>query len=352
MIQLLLCLTSLWGANDSLAQARQLGPVSVITELAPRKPTIGDEMVLEIRVEAEAGVEVLMPEFGEALSRYTIVDYVPRQRVESDGSTTHIQRYTLQPYRSGDQSIPPILVEFVDRRPGKKPSPDDLDAYEVLTERIDFHVTSVLPDRASAELNPPMGKLDLAQRGETARSVLLAALIIAAVLASLAGIVWWRARRRRVIRRNAYEIARARLDWLLQAATPRGASDMEAFYIEISSIIRRYLEDRFELRAPELTTEEFLAVAGNSGALSREHQRLLRDFLRQADLVKFAGRQANEEEIRESTEAAVRFLEETRENAPWIEQSDTAMPSGSQSGPAAPAATASSSTPVEEGRGV
>lgn len=39
--------------------------------------------------------------------------------------------------------------------------------------------------------------------------------------------------------------------------------------MEISAIIRRYLEDRFELRAPELTTEEFLGVAGGCDALSQ-----------------------------------------------------------------------------------
>ena len=62
------------------------------------------------------------------------------------------------------------------------------------------------------------------------------------------------------------------------------------------SIIRRYLEDRFELRAPELTTEEFLTVAGTPVLLSHEHQKLLRDFLRQADLVKFAGVQATKQD--------------------------------------------------------
>ena len=58
--------------------------------------------------------------------------------------------------------------------------------------------------------------------------------------------------------------------------------------------MRRYLEDRFELRAPELTTEEFLDVAGSANRLSHDHQSLLRDFLRQADLVKFAGVRASE----------------------------------------------------------
>jgi len=82
------------GAADTTKVA-QLGPVTVTTTLAPAAPTIGDEITLEIRVEAEPEVEVLMPEFGEALSRYTIVNFVPHQRIDDAGKTVLIQRYTL-----------------------------------------------------------------------------------------------------------------------------------------------------------------------------------------------------------------------------------------------------------------
>ena len=130
-------------------------------------------------------------------------------------------------------------------------------------------------------------------------------------------LVW----RRRARRRSAYEIARARLNRLLARPRPT-AEQVDAFYVELSGIVRRYLEDRFELRAPELTTEEFLASVGESPDLSREHQTLLREFLRQADLVKFAGVQPSNEDIERSIEAARRFLEETRENAPMIEEEE------------------------------
>ena len=76
-----------------------------------------------------------------------------------------------------------------------------------------------------------------------------------------------------------------------------------------------YLEDRFELRAPELTTEEFLETVQQAPDLSRDHQVLLREFLRQADLVKFAGMKPAEEDVNRSVTAAKRFLDETRENA-------------------------------------
>jgi hypothetical protein len=47
--------------------------------------------------------------------------------------------------------------------------------------------------------------------------------------------------------------------------------------------------------------------------LSRGHQDLLRDFLRGADLVKFAQFVPSEQDIEQSIAAARRFLEETRQ---------------------------------------
>ena len=75
----------------------------------------------------------------------------------------------------------------------------------------------------------------------------------------------------------------------------------------------------FAAYTQDLTTEEFLELAGTSSDLSREHQSLLRDFLRQADLVKFAGVKASDEEISRAATTASQFLEETRENSPVIE---------------------------------
>src|SRR5205814_750413 len=76
--------------------------------------------------------------------------------------------------------------------------------------------------------------------------------------------------------------------------------------------VRRYLEDRFALRAPELTTEEFLARAGDSTALAPGHRAVLRSFLERCDRVKFAAYRPPESESREVIAAARRFLEETR----------------------------------------
>jgi hypothetical protein len=292
--------------------------VTVQLSLSPPEPTIGDELTLEINVAAEPNVEVLMPEFGEALDRYTILDFVPRQAVAQDGSVVYSQKYTLQPTMSGDQSIPPILVEFVDHRPGKQATPEDFDAFELITERIDFHVKSVLPASASAELKPPLGELELEADSTSAK---LGWLTLVLAIFALAGVSLWYVRRvrRGVLRRNAYDVARQRLDNLIQDRQSSSPTlDIEHFFVEISAVIRRYLEDRFDVRAPELTTDEFLVLTAAGRVLSGEHQRLLEEFLVQADLVKFAGVRASENQIQRSCEIALRFLEETRSNAPDI----------------------------------
>ena len=52
---------------------------------------------------------------------------------------------------------------------------------------------------------------------------------------------------------------------------------------------------------------------GRSPDLARAHQRLLREFLEQADLVKFAGLRPDRDDVAESIAKAERFVEETRD---------------------------------------
>ena len=104
---------------DAIEHRAVSGPVEAVVRLTPDEPVIGDPLQLEIEVLAEEGVEVLMPEFGEALDRFVILDFVPRESLADDGLTKHTQRYTLQAPMSGEQTLPSLLIEFVDRRPGR-----------------------------------------------------------------------------------------------------------------------------------------------------------------------------------------------------------------------------------------
>ena len=90
---------------------------------------------------------------------------------------------------------------------------------------------------------------------------------------------------------------------------------MDVFYVALSGILRVYLENRFALHSPELTTEEFLGQLSDSPELVRDHRDLLQEFLRAADLVKFAHLVPGPDDVETSVSDVQRFLEATREAA-------------------------------------
>ncbi|HWN66072.1 MAG TPA: hypothetical protein VNM90_00465, partial [Haliangium sp.] len=276
-----------------------------------------------------------------------IVQFVPREQRGPAGELVASQMYTLQAPMSGRQRVPPLQVEFVDRRPGAG-SGQNADAgvpaagpagpaagpgvpaagpagsgepevQELLTDEIPIAIGSVLPDGAVVgELAPVRPALPLRSQVRLLAWIALGALALLGV-GGFFGVRAWQRARRRQVRISAYDRAMARLRELEQRGLPSPGQDgpspqpaIDVWYVELSAIVRRYLEDRYHLRAPELTTEEFLREAQRSGQLSSTHRNLLSDFLVRCDRVKFARYQPGEDESRQALASARTFLEETR----------------------------------------
>ena len=154
---------------DSIERQSERGPVRVDLAITPAEPVIGDVIELRLEVHAEYGVEVLMPEFGEALGRFEIVDFAPSQQQDETGGSIARQVYRLQPAHSGTQTIPPLRVEFVDRRVGGSPAPEGEDAYEVLTERVSLEIAPILAEDAPLSLRPVHSDLGSVASGSRQR---------------------------------------------------------------------------------------------------------------------------------------------------------------------------------------
>ena len=90
----------------------------------------------------------------------------------------------------------------------------------------------------------------------------------------------------------------------------------------VSDILRHYIEDRFELRAPERTTEEFLFEIRDTGVLSQDHTKSLAEFLTHCDLVKFAKHSPTNEQIQHTFDLAKNFIEQTKSEAKQIDVTD------------------------------
>ena len=112
-------------------------------------------------------------------------------------------------------------------------------------------------------------------------------------------------------RLTPWELAYKQLEGLLDRDLPRSGKIKE-FYSELADIVRLYIEGRFELNAPDMTTEEFFEIIKKEEKLNVDHRHLLQGFLNCCDLVKFAKYGPSRNEIDESTRLAKKFVDETR----------------------------------------
>lgn len=299
-------------AEPALTQKSESGPVAVTVALGPKQPRLGDPLTLTLTVVAKPQVTVEMPPFGEALGRFTIVSFTPRVETAPDGSITHVQRYVLDAPMSGRQRIPSLRVEFTDGRPGQNADGGVESTHEILTEEIALDIASVLPDgQVQDELRGLRGPLE----ESVARSRRFRYALVPLGLLALGG-AWLLARslRRRArlrVRISAYEVALQRLHGLQSRGWPK-KDEADPWYVELSDIVRRYIEDRYGVRAPELTTEEFLREARQQLHMQTGHRELLETFLSTCDRVKFAGYRPDESESRQALQAAQKFVEDTR----------------------------------------
>jgi hypothetical protein len=135
----------------------------------------------------------------------------------------------------------------------------------------------------------------------------LAGLVLAVALFAL----WkWRQKKRLQVPVEPPVPAHVRAKQKLQEALALIAQP-KPFVIAVSDATRQYLEERFEFRAPERTTEEFLHELKRTDLLSRDQKDSLGDFLQSCDLVKFAKYEPREPELRELHGSAMRLVEET-----------------------------------------
>ena len=87
------------------------------------------------------------------------------------------------------------------------------------------------------------------------------------------------------------------------------------FFTRVSDIARYYMEDRFKIHAPHMTTEEFLYYLGVCGHLNETQKKALQEFLNSCDMVKFAKYAPTTIEAWKNFDCAQKLIDETKPNA-------------------------------------
>ena len=105
------------------------------------------------------------------------------------------------------------------------------------------------------------------------------------------------------------EVAQKRLE---RARARISAESSYDFSVEISDILRSFIEQQFGIKAVRQTTIEFLNEASQTSHFDLSHQDRLRDFLHTCDAIKFARVAAGTAESEALFEQASAFVEEVK----------------------------------------
>ncbi len=293
------------------------GPLSVRMIVDKNSITIAENVTLTIEADYEDGYEVVLPAFGDKLGEFGILDYGESQpQLTAEGRIRTRKTYRLEPFLSGEYKIAPMEVKLKKKDGAASGVEQENRGLALQTEEISIEVKSLLGNaQGEPAIDPIVEPVDLPGQPWSMAYLLLGAACV--MLGGGAAFLWVRRRGRNdqgsILPVSAHLIAWRQLHELLAEKLPE-RGELKTFFARISDVVRTYIENRFGLHAPKLTTEEFLASMNRSAPFAPEHRELLDSFLRHCDLVKFAEHRPTYDEINQTIDSCKAFIEATKED--------------------------------------
>jgi hypothetical protein len=274
------------------------GQARIQTELDTTLVTVGDRLMLTVSIDHSPEASVSWPDSLD-MSPFEVLEARVLPVETSAGGARSTAILTMTVFELGELELPSL--EVIVSGPGG--------ATEVLrTDRYGVEVVTVGADEGG-DIREIRGPLWIPV--SVVRIALWGLLLL--LLLGLAIVAYRRMRRpepevdiRRAAAplRPAHEVALEALA-TLEASPTLERGQIKEYHIEVSDIVRRYVEERFHVEALEMTTREVLAGLAQADVDPRFREGLRR-FLDQCDLVKFA-------KVRPDAAASLRVLTLGRE---------------------------------------
>lgn len=265
----------------------------------------GRSVFLTVTMKTPKDVKATLPDFRERVRGFSLAEDFAEEPVKNaDGSLTEVVNWKLIPEPCAKAyKIAPFVVKA---SPRLLSSLKDEGKFSFIGGPIVFEnpaaresVTGEMECDPKKDLPPLSWKL---------------VGFVALALVALVGLVFLvgfglktLARKIREHRMSPIERAWVELDRLLKKGLP-GRGRYKDFYVELTMVVRRYVQRKYGIKAPHLTTEEFFGELARSQSQTGAQASTLKQFLESADLVKFAGVEATPEMADEATESARGYL--------------------------------------------
>ena len=303
--------------------AQELQPlIEVNSAVDTSRITIGDRITYTLSINHVDTMRVEKPGEGVNLGQFEIKDYKIYDPVREQGRVEEKFEYVISVFDTGTFVIPPFPVAYFPT--------DSLGDYKLIEANpITIFVESVIQDeeRQLRDVSPP---IDIPFDYFVLFTVLASVILIGTMV--FFGYRLYKKRKETgyLIRppeppRPAHEIALEAIEALIKKDLIAEGLIKE-FYIEISEIIRRYIEGRFFIPALEETSSEILRELKNQD-IDEEIQIHAKEFLELSDLVKFAKYKPVDEENQKIISLSKEFIEATMviyeiENTSYISEND------------------------------
>lgn len=268
---------------------------------APDAADFGQPFVLTVVRQHRVGLQP-QPIPPQALAPLSVQPESSAQRRVGD-MVELADRYRAFAFATGELVVPPVSFAALPRGGGA--------AAIATSAPLRLTVRSLLPPGDAGRPELPSGLLELP--GTPWRS---AGPWLAAAAVALALVVWWRQRlaprlvAARTPQPSPLQLAQQRLAQLRMRTDDVAAA---AFYVEASLLLRQFLEQRFCVRALEMTSDELLQAAASGDLVLQQQRQLLRELLAQCDLVKFAGLQPSPPQRLQALEQIAAVLQQSGE---------------------------------------
>jgi hypothetical protein len=270
-----------------------------VTVTAKEAIRTGEPLAVDFTVDRPSGSSVIVPALKSALDPWEVRDARALPTDPANPGRT-IERITLVTFESGDLKVPSLTfrIRAADGSESELKSPElPVNVRSLLAEGFD--PSRIRDVKGAVEI--PLG----------ARWPWIVGGVATAAMLGWLALRWWLGRpRHQAPPESAHARALRELDELGARQLPQKGMVLD-FYVLLSDTVRRYVEGRFGIRAPEQTTKEFLLAARHHPSIREDHQRMLAAFMRAADMVKFAAQRPGPSECERGLDAARGFVRES-----------------------------------------
>lgn len=287
------------------AARTQAQEVAATATLLQNKIQVGDmaKVNLEVSQKKDAAA-VAWTSLPDSFGKIEVLQAGPIDTLSQDGRMVYRQELQVTGFDSGRFVIPPFRFEIKPRSGA---------AYTLLTDSLPLLVHTVAVDTTK----PFRPIKDVMKVPASWRDYIWYFVVAFAVLL-LGFLLYYYLKKKKAAAalppppENISDKALRELRALDQKNLwEQGEEGVKAYYVQLTDIVRRYIEVRFGVKALEQTTDEFLAAVKHHRELKAWSRQLFL-LLHTADMAKFARAQPDEIAHLEAMQAAQELVQQSR----------------------------------------